>query len=138
LVQYRYNMQSASDAEGPRADGFIVTLADLKRALESISTPTVRWMVTYTSPSGAEAPKILVRHRNDEIAELETDISFIFPVAERRSDKDEDTLVCLHPETMDTHSAGLYAVADGVQPDLLADFDTFWPPLQAALESLHA
>ena len=124
-------MEAVLENQQPQSPGFILSLAELKRALEIVSTESRQWWVR-PAPINELNPRVLVGYRDRARVDLVNDLCFVLPVLQR-GDSDRDTLICAHPEALTPDLVGLYLEPDGIRQDSLADFMAFWEPLQVVL-----
>jgi hypothetical protein len=130
VIEYSYEI----------GEGHIISLADLRRRLATISKGTHQWVVRILqecllSPKGEVRSHALICYANPILIDMPNSLSFLFPIAVQAKDTgDEDgTFVCLHPATAVAASHGLYFEREELKQDSIEDWILFWSPLGRSL-----
>jgi hypothetical protein len=121
-------------------EGYITSLADLRRRLTAISHGAHQWTVEIVqkrllSCKGELPFYALIGYTNPVLANMPNSVSFLFPIAFDPEDwRDEAGIfICLHPSEAIDVAYGLYFEGDSLKRDCLEDWTLFWSPLGKSL-----
>ena len=132
MLQYSYTV----------ADGFVVSLADLRVRLAVISNGDHQWVALPITKQffidGAWRSYIMIGYTNPSLGSLPNHLCFLFPIIVEPEDRADDAkrFICLHGSVAIVLSHGLYYEGDKVKEDVLEDWLAFWTPLAESLSAL--
>jgi hypothetical protein len=121
-------------------EGYIVSLADLRRRLTAISHGAHQWTVKIVQErlcfgKGELQSYALINYTNPAMIDMPNYLSFLFPLAvqPKGSQEEAGTFVCLYPSEAIDVAYGLYFEGDSLKRDCLEDWTLFWSPLGKSL-----
>jgi|GEM_PF-3556243 len=116
-------------------EGYLLSLATLRFALDRISGHELKWWVHEVDLS-CNCPKVSVCQRDDANNLRIGNICYSIPILEGNLDCGVEgmILVSLHGGTLDSESHGRYLSAKRIMNDAMADFESFWYPLAELLD----
>lgn len=121
-------------------EGYLVSLADLRRRLRAISQGAQQWTVEILqepllSCKGELPFYALIGYTNPAMIDMPNYLSFLFPLAvqPKVSRNETGTFVCLYPSGAIAIASGLYFEGDALKRDCLEDWILFWSPLGKSL-----
>jgi hypothetical protein len=120
--------------------GYIISLADLRRRLRAISHGAHQWSVEIVQKllpacKGELQSYALILYTNPVMLDMPNNLSFLFPIAAQPESKGNEagTFICLHPSEAIDVGYGLYFEGDDLKRDCLEDWILFWSPLGKSL-----
>jgi hypothetical protein len=121
-------------------EGYITSLADLRRRLTAISHGAHQWTVEIVqkrllSCKGELPFYALIGYTNPAMIDMPNYLSFLFPLAvQPKGSRDEAGIfVCLYPSEAIAIAYGLYFEKEDLKRDFLEDWILFWSPLGESL-----
>lgn len=111
--------------------GFVVSLAALRDVCKALCDGEKRWWVDGYNLN------LATLCYNNPTGDLPNEISFHFPIVAKLAllGEDEGTMVCLYPPAAQARQTGLYFEGSKLCHDAMADWESFWFPLEAKLWS---
>jgi len=117
--------------------GVILSLADLREKLQTISSGPHQWSVelVQTKPAhkGWTTSHAEIWYTNPELTDMPNEICLSFPAFRDWFWGVEESFVCLHPGLAQTVQPGLYFEGERLLYDCIEDFERFWPPIREIL-----
>jgi hypothetical protein len=127
MILYKYEM----------GEGYIVSLADLRRRLRAISQEAHQWTVEIVQKRLLSCERelqsyALISYTNPVVIDMPNDLSFLFPIAGQPEGKENEagTFVCMYPSEAVDVAYGLYFEGDAIKRDCLEDWTLFWLPVR--------
>jgi hypothetical protein len=130
MIPYKYEI----------GEGYIISLADLRRRLRAISQGAHQWTAEIVQKRLLSCKDELqsyaqIGYTNPAMIDMPNSLSFLFPIVAQPDGKDNEvgTFICLHPSKAIAVGYGLYSEGDAIKRDCLEDWILFWSPLRESL-----
>ena len=127
--------------------GFVFPLDELKKVLARISEDRHQWVAApipyiVSANDGESRRYVAIGYSNPDPYPSPNYLAFLFPmfthcIVPSYADREENVLVCLHPNCGTSLSRGLYVEDRKIKYDMLEDWNRCWRPLKAACVRGH-